>query len=392
MIILKILSGPFTGMEYSLPQGDSVLQLVGDVASAASGLQYTLAGAENIYLVAADHEIGRLIIRVEGPASEPFVSAAVVHEGTAGAAAFLPLEPNQPVRHLGLYFAVAPEGSAWSQDVMQFCAPDHNLAPADAERPAPLARRRSALLPWALVAIGAVAVTIGLGISQWQQPQRQAQRLQELLQRAPSDLSVVADEHGALHVFAADDAAQSWAQRALLRDGRWQAQVHVVSSEQFRVEQWLVQNRFPPVVVRLDDPRQPEIVLSGAVSAQARESLIEGAKARLPYAHRVIVTGVSDESLVRLARDELRTLGIETRVDIKGGRTSISNAAFLDDAALKAMTAFSTEFHHRWGSRRITIVTRLWDDLLKGRSFQYGPGEVIAFGDGRWDYVHSSSN
>ena len=76
---LKILSGPFLGLEYNLECGDTVLQLVRDVATTASESGHALSTAHNVLLVATDGLQGRLIIRCAHADAES--SAQVAEQG-----------------------------------------------------------------------------------------------------------------------------------------------------------------------------------------------------------------------------------------------------------------------------------------------------------------------
>jgi len=94
---------------------------------------------------------------------------------------------------------------------------------------------------------------------------------------------------------------------------------------------------------------------------------------------------------VAIARDELRARGITTRTGNHAGRASISNDVFLDDASLHAMAQYRDDFVQQWGERRVRISIRLWDDLLKGRSYQYSQDQLLSVGEGRWDFSTAGS-
>jgi hypothetical protein len=141
-------------------------------------------------------------------------------------------------------------------------------------------------------------------------------------------------------------------------------------------------------IVRLRDPAVPEIVLasSGGDEKNRHARVLRLLSPQVPYARTLDVRSVSDAQLVAIARQDLRARGISTRVSTLGGRSAISNDIFLDDAGLHAMAAYRREFARQWGERRISINIRLWDDLLKGRSFQYSQDQLLSVGQGRWEF------
>lgn len=112
---------------------------------------------------------------------------------------------------------------------------------------------------------------------------------------------------------------------------------------------------------------------------------------QMPYATRIDVRSVGDAQLVEIARAELRARGISTRTGAQAGRASVSNDVFLDDASLHAMARYRDDFVQQWGERRVRISIRLWDDLLKGRSYQYSQDQLLSVGEGRWDFSTAGS-
>lgn len=386
MIKLKLLSGPFTGLEYKLEDGDTVLQLVRDVSTAAIAAGAWLAAVENVLLVATDAECGRIILRCTRRDGVVEIALAVQDETAADAPVFTPAPLNMPVCRLGLYLAVAAADAPWSEEVLYFVPPHQSIVPDAGPRGRAAASRKHGWLPLALVT-GALVVAAAGGIAYYLHlPEVQAGKLSAALHQAPGQYEVVADDDRNLYVFADDTAAAAWAERAVRRADRWKAKVMVRQDERERIEAWLIQHGLQPVIVRLTNAADAEIVLNGVPSESMRERVLGMASNQMPYARRLEVTGVTDAALVSIARDELKTLGVTTRSDIVGDRTSISNTVFLDDAALASMAAYSRQFEQRWGARRVTVNARLWDDVLRGRSFRYAPGQLMSVGQGRWEY------
>lgn len=385
MIKLKILSGPFVGLEYNLEPGDTVLQLVRDVSSSVSVSGPALSAAHNVLLVATAGECGRLIVRSPAAGTDTAAMIAEQREGADDAEGFIPVVLNKPQSHLGLHLAIAAVDAPWSASVLEFVPPATGIVPEATRRAATVPPQRR-WLPAALV-LGSLVIAAVMGTGYYLHlPEVQAGKLSAALEQAPGQYDVVAGENRTLYVFADDAAAAAWAERAVRRADRWKAHVVVRQAERERMESWLLRQGQQPVIVRLDAPASAELVLNGVPSEPARQRIQRLAKAEMPYAHQLKISGVSDATLVALARDELKTLGVTTRTDMVAGRTSVSNTVFLDDATLAAMAGYSRQFEQRWGARRVTVHARLWDDVLRGRSFRYEPGQLMSVGQGRWEY------
>lgn len=385
MIKLKILSGPFVGLEYNLQPGDTVLQLVRDVATSASVSGPALSAAHNILLVATAAECGRLIVRCTQSDDGAFIMIAEQRESAEESDGFVPVVTNEPQCYLGLHLAIATVDTPWNASVLAFVPPASEIIPDAKPRHAEIQQKRR-WLPAALVAGSLVAAAV-IGVGYYLNlPEVQAAKLSTALQQAPGRYEVVAGEDRTLYVFAEDTATAAWAERAVLRADRWNARVLVRQAERERVEAWLIRQGLQPVIVRLDKAASTEVVLTGLPSEPVQQRIQRLAKAEMPYAHQLKISGISDAALIALARDELKTLGVTTRTDMVAGRTSVSNTVFLDDATLAAMATYSQQFEQRWGARRVTVNARLWDDVLRGRSFRYSPGQLMSVGQGRWEY------
>jgi hypothetical protein len=145
------------------------------------------------------------------------------------------------------------------------------------------------------------------------------------------------------------------------------------------------------VIVRLEQPAQPHIVLLGPITPVQREQAQAFIRGHAAYATGPVqVSTTSDATLVALAQAQSRGLGISSRAEPYGTRVSVINDVFLDDASLNAMAGMAAHFHREWGQRRITVHLQLWDDLLQGRSYRYSPGQLMSVGEGRWTYARAT--
>lgn len=187
----------------------------------------------------------------------------------------------------------------------------------------------------------------------------------------------------------------AWGQRAVERLGK--ADVAVLTernSEVERIGRKLSDADLDYVVVRLRDPARPEIVMSaaedgGPVDARRIRALL---LPTMPYAQDLDISTVSDQRLVSMVRDDLRSRGIPSSVHASADRVAVSNDIALDDAGLHAMAAYRNAFVSQWGDRRLSINIALWDDFLKGSSFHYTPAKLLTMGGGVWNFSNATQD
>lgn len=380
---LKLLSGQLDGVEFTLSPGDTVFH-VGPVRTLHDNqLGATLANADNVFYIPGDLAPASFRVQV--------AEAAVTLEVRAGseltwAPQDLPL--NAVVHVAGLAIAVRPDTDAWSPAVL-----DHRLpvivdaAPASA--PSKSASRVNTARRWA----AAAALVMVVGGSGWwlyerQRPAAQVRTLEAALAKSPYNYSVVHDEEGRLYAFGDSAEAVAWGQRASQRAGRVGDQYRERHVEAARIGSVLDSASVPYAVVRLRNPQRPEVVITalGMADAERRRQVQTLLAPQMPYAASIDVRSVGDAQLVAIAREELRARGISTRTGHHAGRASIANDVFLDDASLHAMARYRDDFVQQWGERRVRISIRLWDDLLKGRSYQYSQDQLLSMGEGRWEF------
>ncbi|WP_312317694.1 PrgH/EprH family type III secretion apparatus protein [Stenotrophomonas sp.] len=385
---LKLLSGQLDGVEFTLLPGDTVFH-VGPARILHEGrMESTLANADNVFYIPGDHLPASFRIRC----SETGVKLEVrENDNICWIAQDLPL--NEVVYVAGLTLAVREEHEVWSLAVL-----DHRLPVLakyeSMERAAAAARPRTPLILWLVLGImGAVLAATGWWLYDRQRPATQVRNLELVLAQSPYDYNVVHDKHGRIHAFSDTAEAMSWGQRASARAGRTKDIYHIRHLEIARIGTFLDSAGVDYAVIRLRTPQVPEVVIT-AVSAddsERRRRVAAMLAPHLPYATRIDVRSIGDGHLVSLARNGLNARGISTRTGSQAGRTSLTNDTFLDDAALHAMSRYRDEFVQEWGARRVHINIRLWDDLLKGRSYQYSDDQLLSIGEGRWEFSTSSS-
>lgn len=389
--VLKILSGSLSGVEYTLSDTETLFH-VGPRQELVNGNAARLLGhADNVYYIPDEVALDAFMFRrVDDSGTSPLE----IGERTDGAAwRWREAALQMPHAVAGLHVAVRRREDAWSEAITAFVPPTapSTAVPADALPAQPPVRRRAPALMIATAAVAVVAICSGWFYWHYL-PETRIRGLAGILQDAPADYQIVAGEHDRLFVFADTPADKAWAERASRRLQR-RHDVHLVRHEQARhLEQTLIDAGLDVVVVRLEQPARPNIVLAGTRPGAQLERVKQVLGGRIPWQHELHVEAISDQQLIAQARQALRVRGISTRIEPNGTRTSVVNDVFLDDVALGNMTAAAAEFQQQWGTRRITIIPRLWDDLLQGRSYRYTPGQLLSIGSGRWDYAGAAGS
>lgn len=385
---LKLLSGQLDGVEFTLSPGDTVFH-VGPARTLHQGqLGVTLANADNVFYIPGDLAAASFRIHLGD-------DSITLEVRTEGADLWSPQDlPLNAVLHVvGLALAVRSEHDTWSAAVLDHRLPvmvDEGVTLPPVTRPTRSAGARR----W----MAAAALLLVVGAGGWwgyerQRPATQVRTLEAVLAKSPYNYTVVHDADGRLYAFGDSAEAVAWGQRASQRAGRLQDQYRERQVEAARIGAVLDSASVAYAVIRLRAPQQPEVVITalGINDVERRQQVQALLVPHMPYATRIDVRSVGDGQLVAMARDELRARGITTRTGNHAGRASISNDVFLDDASLHAMARYRDDFVQQWGERRVRISIRLWDDLLKGRSYQYSQDQLLSVGEGRWDFSTAGS-
>ncbi|MFI8718510.1 PrgH/EprH family type III secretion apparatus protein [Stenotrophomonas sp. NPDC077464] len=385
---LKLLSGPLDGVEFTLSPGDTIFHVGPARTLHQNQLGATLANADNVFYIPGDLAPASFRVHV----AEDGVRLEVRAEGhDSWSLQALPL--NSVVHVAGLALAVRAEGEPWSAAVLDHRLPvvlDDGLALPSAPRVA----RAGGVRRWAAAAaVVAVVATGGWWAYDRQRPATQVRTLEAALAKSPYTYSVVHDADGRLYAFGDSAEAVAWGQRASQRAGRLHDQYRERHAEAARIGAVLDSAGVPYAVIRLRTPQQPEVVITalGLNDAERRRQVQTLLGPEMPYASSIDVRSVGDAQLVEIARAELRARGISTRAGAQAGRASVANDVFLDDASLHAMARYRDDFVQEWGERRVRITIRLWDDLFKGRSYQYSQDQLLSVGEGRWEFSTAGS-
>ncbi|HEY4144858.1 PrgH/EprH family type III secretion apparatus protein [Pinirhizobacter sp.] len=375
--ILKLLSGTLQGIEYTLEAGDWLFR-IGPRRQLLDGSAAELLGrAENTYFIPDDALESSFIIRI--PADEPSVSQ--VGEILDGAAdmSFRDIATQQVHTVAGIHLALRRANEPWSTQVLGFAPPPASLAVRDRSRFQRWHRR-------SLLGVAATAALVCLALgARYLVTRSQVRSIEQVLANAGDRYTVVAGRDGKFYVMGdADDIA--WARRATRRAGWGEVVVLSRQQERERIESTLVRRKLDLVIVRLDSPSSPSVMLSSdtgvlpGVAAAVRSQVMDAA----PYASDARIESIGDADLYRRATAQLAQASIEVRGERTTAGMALVNAAYLDDRGLRAMSLAAEEFGKEWGTRRITFRIRMWDDLLKGRSFQYDNDQLVALGRGSW--------
>ena len=382
---LKLLSGQLDGVEFTLSPGDTVFH-VGPARTLQQGqLGTTLANADNVFYIPGDLAPATFRVQV----AEDAVTLEVRQQG-ADTWTSQPLVLNSVVHVAGLALAVRADHEAWSDQVL-----DHRLPvpAAVAATPANTTARRATAGRWAAAVMAVIVGAGGWWLYDGQRPASQVRTLEAALAQSPYQYSVVHDDEGRIYAFGDSAEALAWGQRASYRAGRLLDQYRDRQAEADRIGAVLESAGVAYAVIRLRTPQRPEVVITalGPDDTEHRRRVQALLVPQMPYAGSIDVRSVGDAQLVSIARAELRARGISTRAGTQAGRASIANDVFLDDAALHAMARYRDDFVRQWGERRVRISIRLWDDLLKGRSYQYSHDQLLSVGEGRWEFSAAGS-
>lgn len=380
------------GVEFTLCEGDTVFH-VGPQRDLTDGaIGETIASADNTYYLPDERIHCAFIIRWQ-PASQDSLTPGRLEWALRDADhrwVFHAAAANEVFDVAGIYLAWRASDDNWKPDVLAYQPPVPQAlrarVPLVARMPRPRSKRALGLT------LAGAALVLLLGAGYWFQrhyvPETRVRGLVEVVAEAPVDYDIAYGKDGRLYAFTDRPIGVTWGRRASERLGR-RGDVFVERShEALRLGELLTAASIEHVVIRLRDPSHPEIVLSGdvIVTDSLRRRVQTVLESAMPYATTIEVESIGDTRLLAIARERLRSLGISTRVDTVGSRVSVSNDVYLDDAGLHAMAAYVNEFGDYWGRRRVAINIRLWDDLLKGRSYQYSPGQLLSVGQGRWDF------
>lgn len=389
---LKLLSGTLNGVEYSLTEGDTIFY-VGSHRDLVEGKAAQMLGSvENAFYLPEDLPEAAFVIHI-ATGTEPLRLGE--RDGPGEPWQYRAILPQQVLCAAGVHFAIRADDEDWAEQVRAFAPPVAltvvPAAPGAGSSSLPIVAGYSRRVRVGLM-LGALALAASLVVGWfWQQaPQAQVRGLTSVLSEAPDDYQILPGRDGKLYAFTDVHDGLAWGERASRRQGRAKDVYLLRSVEAARLELELIDAGLPVVVVRLDQPARPQVVLLGNIDERLQKQVGALLATAAPYAARPAqITGITSAELVALARAELHGLGISTRVEPQGQRVSVINDVFLDDASLNAMATMATAFHKHWGRRRITIQLQLWDDLLQGRSYRYSPGQLLSVGDGRWKYAHS---
>lgn len=380
------------GVEFTLHEGDTVFHVGPRRELIDSNVGETIASADNTYYIPDDRIRSAFVIRWR-PASQGGVIPACLEwalRDVDNRWVFQSAAANQVFEVTDISLAWRTSDQHWAPEVLAYQPPEPKAPmarmPLVARMPRPRSKRA---LGWT---IAGAALALLLGVGYWLQqhyvPETRVRGLAEVIADAPVDYDVAYGKDGRLYAFTDQAIGVTWGRRASERLGRRDDVFIERGHEAERLGDLLTAAGIEHVVIRLRDPSHPEIVLSGdvIVTDSLRRRVQAVIEPVMPYAKAIEVESIGDARLLAIARERLRSLGISTRVDTIGSRVSVSNDVYLDDAGLHAMTGYVNEFGERWGRRRVAINIRLWDDLLKGRSYQYSPGQLLSVGQGRWDF------
>lgn len=286
---------------------------------------------------------------------------------------------NQVIRIGELVLALRPEHLPWSSDIIEY------------PKAKALQNVKSAThYASALLALVAVSVLLVGGFLLWSNPQQQASELNMLLGNDHQRFQVLPGHNKIFYIVAANERDATWAQQVLAR-GDYNDPAKVINplQENERITQWLVDN-YPSLAfyrLQLADPLQPQLWISrqrSPFSESELQTLRVKLMAVLPYANRINIVSMDDDTAVRQAESELKRQALPfSRSDRADGITFVIQGA-LDDAELLRAQRLTDDYYRQWGGRYVQFAIELKDDWLKDHSFQYGEQGYVKMSSGHW--------
>lgn len=394
--VFKILSGPLYGVEFAL--GTELYTVrVGGMSEESPPVAQGLAAAERIlYLLAERPQTGfALCLDAVGAAefelelfpSEPGASALRRSVGF-----------NRRCQVGDVAFALKREGEPWSDEISNgglAQGVDWKAELAVTAGPRPPSLRARPAWAWAgllLLMLCAALLCVTAGVWWWKGAElRELGAIEQSLAGSHEPFVLVRDASGHYLVLARNEGDALWARQALsrrpLKEG---GRVSTVEEERARLEGGLESLLLPFVTLRLDNPREPMLVLDRVRVTEgdarlrvASEYVLKAA----PYARRVVLQWVDGGELPRLAENRLKQAGVVYRQQVSPEGVLLSAVFYQGDAKLAVFGREARAFVQAWGARYVRFAAELREDWLKDRSYKYGEDGYVKSLPSHWWFL-----
>lgn len=372
--VLRVFSGPLQGCEFTLQ--DRTLFVVGSEADFCD-IERPLSVPEDAIYIPLEFGGCNFEILLEQGSRLSCAVRMLSDEGPVERAlSFQTLEAIG-----GLQIAVRPIDEAWDEQLLERALPVA-LSPVTT-------RTRGYWLP-RLAVCGAVVLMVGLSAFEWTSsgPSPVA-NMEALVDGADRSMKVVYGRDQAVYVFAETERDAGWGRQVLVRNGHSATQVVTTYGERLRLE-GLLEKAAPQLAyhrVDLSDPLRPRLLISSQrnlLTPRFQTRLEKALISAAPYALEAEVVSYDDDSLSGQAEEGLRRLGVPFSRDQHVDSVTFTIEGNLEDGELQELGDFVVRFNQQWGERYVHFAIELKDELLKSKSFQYGPQGYIKMNPTSW--------
>jgi len=386
--VFKVLSGALNGIEFTLGKQDYFV-CVGD----AKGQQQNLNFAERTLYLPSTESSNNFILNLGGQPDEGKFEVTICypsHQETRN------LDFNNVCEIEGVYFAIRPENTEWSEQVKKGVLPtpalitDSVIISPQADTAYEQPRNWKVILS---VIVLLTVMTAGTAVG-WKylhsRPTFSAlasTQFEQLVgERAGYIVEVGSDDIN--YLFASTVQQAEWAHQAIIRKkltDTWR--VVTPQSEETRIAALLDRHNIAFFAVRFLDPGEPTLLLSStrnktddATLAHIRQIMTLA----LPYARNVNILLYSDDDVLDKAQQGLRALGFEYQTIKSDTGVTLSSGMPSVDVHLSEFSRYVSQFYRTWGQRYIHFSADMRDDFLKDKSYKYGDDGFITMSKSHW--------
>lgn len=204
-----------------------------------------------------------------------------------------------------------------------------------------------------------------------------------------TNMNVIYGRDQKVYVFANSEREAGWGRQVMMRNGHPATQVLTIYDELVRLQNVLAQVAPQLAYHQLDlsDPARPRLLISqqrNLMTPDLQRHLEERLSEAAPYAHSILILSRDDNELARLAEEGLLRLALPFTRQQQPDSVTFAVKGSLADVELEKLSRYVAGFNQVWGERYIHFSVELKEDLLKGKSFQYGPQGYVKMNSSSW--------
>ncbi|HCZ4708599.1 TPA: PrgH/EprH family type III secretion apparatus protein [Salmonella enterica subsp. enterica serovar Saintpaul str. CFSAN004144] len=360
--VIRILSGPLMGCEYSLLDG-KLLFIVGNNSVMTNNDSFPVLPNDTIYIPL---EQGGINFEITIDNNEPGRGKIQLHEFRETGRHTRYVDFNTPVMVGGLGVAIRASEQVWSTSVLSY--PDTGGG------------RRRKKLNWGymvlvLLIMAAVIPTVS---SLWNTTQYKTVELNALLGDEQHRFKILQGRNHQYYIFARNEQDRIWARQAAVRKGYGDSvEVIDAEAENKRIAKWF-DSYYPTLAyyrLHLDNPEIPRFWVSTQrteLNSTLHKDLTESLMMLLPYARTVEIVPVNDDIALSQAEEGLKRRNIPFFRKNIGGDLTFMISGELNDTDILRAREFIKQYNQKWGDRYIQFEIELKADRKQDSSYLYG--------------------